>query len=168
MGRNSLSLPVKVYFHRHHHHQTTTATTTTTERKQNSSRSFPSFAKKKSNDETKNDDSNKKSFTRDDVAKHNRSNDCWVIVHDRAYDVTKFVPKHPGGNMIHVNAGGECTALFESYHPLKARKVLEKFYVGDVVGDEEKEEEDERGARRRTTSISTTTTSTKEKKTVKI
>ena len=70
--------------------------------------------------------------------------------------------------MIHVNAGGECTALFESYHPLKARKVLEKFYVGDVVDDEDgekEEEEDERGARRRTTSISTrtTTTSTKEK-----
>ena len=123
---------------------TTTTTTTTTERKQNLSRSFPSFAKKKSN-ETKNDDSNKKSFTRDDVAKHNRSNDCWVIVHDRAYDVTKFVPKHPGGNMIHVNAGGECTALFESYHPLKARKVLEKFYVGDVVGEG-------KGGRRRTRS----------------
>ena len=145
----------------------TTTTTTTTERKQNLSRSFPSFAKKKSNDNKNDDSSNKKSFTRDDVAKHNRSNDCWVIVHDRAYDVTKFVPKHPGGNMIHVNAGGECTALFESYHPLKARKVLEKFYVGDVLDDEDgekEEEEDERGARRRTTSISTTTTSTKEKK----
>ena len=121
----------------------TTTTTTTTERKQNLSRSFPSFAKKKKSNETKNEDSNKKSFTRDDVAKHNRSNDCWVIVHDRAYDVTKFVPKHPGGNMIHVNAGGECTALFESYHPLKARKVLEKFYVGDVVDDEDGEKEEE-------------------------
>ena len=62
-------------------------------------------------------------------------------MHDRVYDVTKFVPRHPGGNMIHVNAGGECTALFESYHPLKARAVLEKFYIGDVVVAEEEEEE---------------------------
>ena len=124
----------------------TTTMTTTTERKQNLSRSSPSFANKTQNEKKNDDSSNKKSFTRDDVAKHNRSNDCWVIVHDRAYDVTKFVPKHPGGNMIHVNAGGECTALFESYHPLKARKVLEKFYVGDVVCDEEKEEEREKDA----------------------
>ena len=72
-------------------------------------------------------------YTVDDVSKHDRENDCWVIVHDRVYDVTTFVPKHPGGNMIRVNAGGECTALFESYHPLKARAVLEKFYIGDVV-----------------------------------
>merc|ERR1712100_461279 len=76
-------------------------------------------------------------YTVDDVSKHDRENDCWVIVHDRVYDVTTFVPKHPGGNMIRVNAGGECTALFESYHPLKARAVLEKFYIGDVVEEEE-------------------------------
>merc|ERR1712100_468088 len=76
-------------------------------------------------------------YTVDDVSKHDRENDCWVIVHDRVYDVTTFVPKHPGGNMIRVNAGGECTALFESYHPPKARAVLEKFYIGDVVEEEE-------------------------------
>ena len=45
--------------------------------------------------------------------------------------------------MIRVNAGGECTALFESYHPLKARAVLEKFYIGDVVEEEEEKEEEE-------------------------
>ena len=72
-------------------------------------------------------------ITSEEVAKHNTAKDCWVIVHDRVYDVTKFVPRHPGGNMIHVNAGGECTALFESYHPLKAKIVLEKFYRGDLV-----------------------------------
>ncbi len=80
--------------------------------------------------------SQKSYYTADDVSKHDRENDCWVIVHDRVYDVTTFVPKHPGGNMIRVNAGGECTALFESYHPLKARAVLEKFYIGDVVEEE--------------------------------
>ena len=82
--------------------------------------------------------SQKSYYTVDDVSKHDRENDCWVIVHDRVYDVTTFVPKHPGGNMIRVNAGGECTALFESYHPLKARAVLEKFYIGDVVEEKKK------------------------------
>ena len=103
--------------------------------------------RRSSNEKKKSTTSNldeKNVFTAGDVAKHNRSTDCWVIVHDRVYDVTKFVPKHPGGNMIHVNAGGECTALFESYHPLKARAVLEKFYIGDVVVAEEEEEEKKR------------------------
>ena len=36
-------------------------------------------------------------YTVDDVSKHDRENDCWVIVHDRVYDVTTFVPKHPRG-----------------------------------------------------------------------
>jgi len=89
-------------------------------------------------------------------------------VHDRVYDVTKFVPKHPGGNMIHVNAGGECTALFESYHPLKARAVLEKFYIGDVVVAEEEEEEKKRsGSEGDATATKTTTTTTTKKSEMK-
>lgn len=31
------------------------------------------------------------------------------------------VPKHPGGSLIHVKAGQDCTQLFESYHPLYVR-----------------------------------------------
>ena len=32
----------------------------------------------------------------EDIAKHNSREDCWVIVHGRAYDVTEFLPEHPG------------------------------------------------------------------------
>ena len=28
----------------------------------------------------------------EDVAKHNSKDDCWVIVHGKAYDVTEFMP----------------------------------------------------------------------------
>lgn len=31
------------------------------------------------------------------------------------------VPKHPGGSLIYVKAGQDCTQLFESYHPLYVR-----------------------------------------------
>ena len=96
--------------------------------------------------------SQKSYYTVDDVSKHDRENDCWVIVHDRVYDVTTFVPKHPGGNMIRVNAGGECTALFESYHPLKARAVLEKFYIGDVVEEKKKKNDNNNNSETKTKS----------------
>ncbi|KAG9749517.1 hypothetical protein KCU75_g13806, partial [Aureobasidium melanogenum] len=39
-------------------------------------------------------------LTGEEVAKHNNADSCWVIVHGRAYDVTEFLPEHPGGPKI--------------------------------------------------------------------
>jgi len=36
-------------------------------------------------------------LTPDDVAKHNKKDDAWVIVNGDALDVTKWIPIHPGG-----------------------------------------------------------------------
>ena len=53
-----------------------------------------------------------------EVAKHNSSSDCWVIVHGRAYDVTEFLPEHPGGQKIILKyAGKDATEEFEPIHP---------------------------------------------------
>lgn len=52
----------------------------------------------------------------EDVAKHCTPEDCWVIVHGKVYDVTQYIPRHPGGAMIYVKAGGDCSQLFDSYH----------------------------------------------------
>ena len=62
-------------------------------------------------------------FTLADVAQHSTPGDCWLIVRGKVYDVTGWAAQHPGGNMIFVKAGGECTQLFDSYHPLSARCV---------------------------------------------
>ena len=32
-----------------------------------------------------------------EVAKHSRAEDCWVVIHNTAYDLTQFLPQHPGG-----------------------------------------------------------------------
>nr|CAQ30478.1 Acyl-CoA dependent delta5-desaturase [Mantoniella squamata] len=80
-------------------------------------------------------------YTTADVEKHSTPDDCWLIVHGKVYDVTSFVPRHPGGNMIWVKAGGDCTQLFDSYHPIKTQAVLDKYYIGEVQrvsGDEKK------------------------------
>merc|ERR1711924_438156 len=39
----------------------------------------------------------KMSVTSEEVAKHSTDSDCWVIVGDDVYDVTKFLGDHPGG-----------------------------------------------------------------------
>lgn len=53
-----------------------------------------------------------------EVAKHSSPSDCWVIVHGRAYDVTEFLPEHPGGQKIILKyAGKDATEEFDPIHP---------------------------------------------------
>ena len=49
-----------------------------------------------------------------EVANHNNKDDCWVIVHGKAYDVTEFMPEHPGGPKIILKyAGKDATEEYE-------------------------------------------------------
>ena len=60
-------------------------------------------------------------FSLREVSQHSQPDDCWVIVRGYVYDVSSFVPRHPGGNLITVKAGKDITQLFDAYHPLAAR-----------------------------------------------
>ncbi|KAB8069332.1 FMN-dependent dehydrogenase-domain-containing protein [Aspergillus leporis] len=52
------------------------------------------------------------------VAQHNSRDSCWVIVHGKAYDVTEFLPEHPGGQKIILKyAGKDATEEFDPIHP---------------------------------------------------
>jgi hypothetical protein len=57
-------------------------------------------------------------LTGEQVAEHNNAESCWVIIHGRAYDVTEFLPEHPGGQKIVLKyAGKDGTEAFEPIHP---------------------------------------------------
>lgn len=43
----------------------------------------------------------------EEVAKHNWKESCWVIIHGKAYDVTEFLPEHPG-TALPFEAGSNC------------------------------------------------------------
>jgi hypothetical protein len=72
-------------------------------------------------------------YTVEQVEQHNKTNDVWLIVRDSVYDVTKFVDRHPGGDLILLQKGRDVTSMFESLHPDEAQKTLEKFKVGSVA-----------------------------------
>ena len=49
-----------------------------------------------------------------EIAAHNTRADCWFSMRGRIYDVTKFIPHHPGGDAILEACGKDATALFET------------------------------------------------------
>lgn len=62
-----------------------------------------------------------------EVAKHNTEDDCWVILYGEVYDVTKFLPSHPGGKQaVLLYAGKECTEEFDMMHE---RNVIQKYGI---------------------------------------
>jgi L-lactate dehydrogenase (cytochrome) len=55
---------------------------------------------------------------RDDVAKHNAAEDCWVVLNGQAYDMTDFLEDHPGGaGIIMKYAGRDASRAFNPIHP---------------------------------------------------
>jgi cytochrome b involved in lipid metabolism len=76
------------------------------------------------------------------VATHNRNSDCWIIVNNKVYDVTQYIPFHPGGqSRIINNCGTDSTTLFNSSsggghnHSSSARTTLANYLLGNVVTD---------------------------------
>ncbi|KAF3194632.1 hypothetical protein TWF106_006047 [Orbilia oligospora] len=74
-------------------------------------------------------------LTSTEIAKHNSAESCWVIIHGKAYDVTDFLPEHPGGSKIILKyAGKDATEEFDPIHP---PDTLEKYldpskHMGEV------------------------------------
>ncbi|KAL1966427.1 hypothetical protein VTN77DRAFT_4569 [Rasamsonia byssochlamydoides] len=58
-----------------------------------------------------------KTFSKDDVASHNKSDSLWVIIDEDVYDLTKFQDEHPGGKKILQRvAGKDASKQFWKYH----------------------------------------------------
>ena len=45
------------------------------------------------------DDSSEGSYTMEEVAKHNKKGDVWVVLIGRVYNVSNFLSRHPGGEL---------------------------------------------------------------------
>ncbi len=72
-----------------------------------------------------------KEYTLDDVAKHNKKTDAWIAINGKVANITKWIPKHPGGNVIMKGVGRDATSLFNSIgHDDYAKKMVKKYQIG--------------------------------------
>ncbi|GBG32990.1 Cytochrome b5 [Hondaea fermentalgiana] len=73
--------------------------------------------------------------SKDELAKHNKADDCWIAISDHVYDVTNFLNDHPGGKKaILMYAGKDATAEFEMLHkPEVLTKYAKDLKVGPLA-----------------------------------
>ncbi len=81
-----------------------------------------------------------KSYTLGEVAQHNTETNCWMAIEGKVYDVTKFIPTHPGGRAIIGGCGKDATVLFNERptndrgpHPAQAKALLPQYEIGILV-----------------------------------
>jgi len=71
-------------------------------------------------------------FTKDEVSRHNKDGDCWIILWDEVYDVTSFMNDHPGGKDSILEYGGkDGTDTFDLIHQ---DTVLKRYGPGLRIG----------------------------------
>lgn len=46
-----------------------------------------------------------KTFTLEEIKEHKSYSSLWVVIHNKVYDVTKFVDEHPGGEEVLLEQG---------------------------------------------------------------
>ena len=72
-----------------------------------------------------------RSFTEAEIAKHNSEGDLWVVIEGKVYDLTSFLPDHPGGKKaIMLFAGKDATEEFNMLHP---PNVLKKYLSPEAL-----------------------------------
>jgi cytochrome b involved in lipid metabolism len=76
-----------------------------------------------------------KTYALDEIAKHNKAGDCWIIIDNKVYDVSNFLKEHPGGQKVVLKlAGKDATKEFKNLHgPDVLPKYSPQLYIGDVA-----------------------------------
>ncbi|OAG05794.1 uncharacterized protein CC84DRAFT_1244315 [Paraphaeosphaeria sporulosa] len=78
-----------------------------------------------------------KQFTRQEIEKHDKEDDCWIVVDRKVYDATSVLDWHPGGKAAALGHAGkvhaETSNEFESIHDGYAYKKLNECAIGVVT-----------------------------------
>lgn len=71
-----------------------------------------------------------------EIAKHKSTDSCWMIINEKAYDITNFFGSHPGGNpFLAFYCGKDASVAFDfspHSHSDYAKSLLVKYLLGNV------------------------------------
>ena len=64
----------------------------------------------------------------EEIKKHNKRDDCWVVVDGVVYDMTSFLDEHPGGRRLPLkHAGKDASEVWNSLHGHKKEAILKQY-----------------------------------------
>lgn len=84
------------------------------------------------------------SYSLEEVAMHNTSDNCWTVINNNVYNITSYIPRHSGGNNILSACGVDATSFFNGEQPgqlggvndhstsSSARSQLEQLKIGTL------------------------------------
>merc|ERR1711893_512022 len=82
-----------------------------------------------------------KQITLEELSKHKNAKELCIAIHNKVYDVSKFLEEHPGGEEVLLEQGGDyATESFEDVgHSTDARELMAQYEIGELVeADHEK------------------------------
>ncbi len=70
------------------------------------------------------------------LSKHNSKSDCWIVYNNKVYDITSYLPRHPGGPSTITPTCGNTRfdSAFINYHGTvyESRLLSAAIYKGDL------------------------------------
>ena len=82
----------------------------------------------------------KKLISYEELKKHDKPTDRWLLIENKVYDITNWAKRHPGGGKILGHFSGEdATDAWRAFHNDKdhVKKFMKALYVGDLERPEE-------------------------------
>lgn len=62
---------------------------------------------------------------------HNVPDDCWLVIHGNAYDLTEYAPRHPGGKEFITDfCGTDATSNYDREHDVSLLKTIDFLLLG--------------------------------------
>jgi cytochrome b involved in lipid metabolism len=77
-----------------------------------------------------------KTYTMKQVRKHNTRTNCWSVVNRKVYNLTKWIPKHPGGKGTIIGmCGKKASKAFTAQHggSASAKAALNRYKIGRLA-----------------------------------
>eukprot|EP01098_Paradermamoeba_levis_P001897 TRINITY_DN1217_c0_g1_i2.p1 TRINITY_DN1217_c0_g1~~TRINITY_DN1217_c0_g1_i2.p1 ORF type:complete len:105 (+),score=21.89 TRINITY_DN1217_c0_g1_i2:114-428(+) len=71
----------------------------------------------------------------EEVFSHNSKQSLWLAINGNVYDVTKWIPHHPGGIAIIEGREKDATSLFREIHPPSTSVILNRYCIGKITSD---------------------------------
>nr|AXF92413.1 delta-6 desaturase [Barbonymus gonionotus] len=88
-------------------------------------------------------------YTWEEVKKHTKPEDQWIVVERKVYNVSQWVKRHPGGmRVIRHYAGEDATDAFHAFHPnlQLVRKYMKPLLIGELEASEPSQDGQKNGA----------------------